>query len=84
MGDVLGLATSGIKKTHIMYKGNLSYEQAHQYLSELMERGLVTREINADGTIYRTTGKGREFLAYYNRLIEFLDEPVPQAMYISM
>jgi predicted transcriptional regulator len=74
MGDVLGLATSGIKKTHIMYRGNLSYEQAHQYLSELMEKGLVDRDITNDGTTYRTTDKGREFLSYYNRIVEFLDD----------
>ena len=71
MGDVLALATSGIKKTHIMYKANLSYEQVHLYLSELISRRLITQ----DGVVYRTTDKGREFLVFYNRLTEFLEEP---------
>ena len=81
MGDVLALATSGIKKTHIMYKANLSYEQVHLYLSELTSKRLIAQ----DGVVYNTTDKGREFLVYYNRLIEFLEEPQVElsAPYIS-
>jgi predicted transcriptional regulator len=75
MGDVLGLATAGIKKTHIMYKGNLSYEQVHLYLAELIEKRLVMQDASPDGIVYRTTEKGREFLLYYQRLVEFLEEP---------
>ena len=41
MGDVLALATSGIKKTHIMYRANLSYEQVHLYLGELIGKRLI-------------------------------------------
>lgn len=78
MGDVLALATAGIKKTHIMYKANLSYEQVHVYLAELMGRGMLMQGSGDDGTVYRTTEKGREFLHYYNRIIEVLDSP-PQA-----
>ncbi len=74
MGDVLGLATSGIKKTHIMYKANLSYEQVHLYLSDLMSKNLIAQDVSPDGVIYRTTDKGREFLFYYNRITEFLEE----------
>ena len=74
MGDVLGLATSGIKKTHIMYKANLSYEQVHLYLGELIEKRLIAQDVSPDGVVYRTTTKGREFLAYYTRLVEFLEE----------
>ncbi|MEP0824700.1 MAG: hypothetical protein HRF40_04375 [Nitrososphaera sp.] len=77
MGDVLGLATSGIKKTHIMYKANLSYEQVHLYLGELMSKKLITQDVSPDGVIYRTTDKGREFLLYYNRIAEFLEEDQP-------
>ena len=85
MGDVLALATSGIKKTHIMYKANLSYEQVHLYLSELIGRKLIVQDVSPDGVMYRTTDKGREFLLYYNRLNEFLEEPQVElgAPYIS-
>ena len=74
MGDVLGLATSGIKKTHIMYRANLSYEQVHLYLGELIEKRLIAQDVSPDGVVYRTTTKGREFLLYYTRLVEFLEE----------
>jgi predicted transcriptional regulator len=75
MGDVLALATSGIKKTHIMYRANLSYEQVHLYLGELIGKRLITQDVSSsDGVVYRTTEKGREFLLHYTRLVEFLEE----------
>src|ERR671924_447844 len=76
MGDVLALGTSGIKKTHIMYRANLSYEQVHLYLGELISKRLIAQDVSSpsDGIMYRTTEKGREFLQYYTRLIEFLEE----------
>lgn len=85
MGDVLALGTSGIKKTHIMYRANLSYEQVHLYLSELIGRRLIAQDVSPDGVVYRTTDKGREFLLYYNRITEFLEEPQVElsAPYIS-
>src|ERR671919_1644439 len=74
MGDVLALATSGIKKTHIMYRANLSYEQVHIYLGELIGKRLISQDVSSsDGVIYRTTEKGREFLLHYTRLVEFLE-----------
>ena len=75
MGDVLALATSGIKKTHIMYRANLSYEQVHLYLGEMIGKRLISQDVSSpDGVVYRTTEKGREFLLYYMRLVEFLEE----------
>ncbi|MEO9362556.1 MAG: winged helix-turn-helix domain-containing protein [Nitrososphaera sp.] len=75
MGDVLGLATSGIRKTHIMYRANLSYEQVHQYLSELIERGLLAQHATDEGVVYRTTERGREFIYFYAKLVDFLEIP---------
>jgi len=74
IGDVLALATSGIKKTHIMYRANLSYEQVHLYLEELIGKALIAQEASSDGVVYRITERGREFLLYYTRLIEFLED----------
>jgi predicted transcriptional regulator len=76
MGDVLALGTSGIKKTHIMYRANLSYEQVQLYLGELIAKRLIAQDVSSppDGVVYRTTEKGREFLQYYMRLIELLEE----------
>ena len=75
MGDVLALATSGIKKTHIMYRANLSYEQVHLYLGELIAKRLIAQDVSSsDGVVYRITEKGREFLLYYTRLAEFLEK----------
>jgi predicted transcriptional regulator len=74
MGDVLALATSGVKKTHIMYRANLSYEQVYLYLRELISKRLIVQDASPDGVLYRTTEKGREFLLYYTHLVEFLEE----------
>ncbi len=83
MGDVLALATSGIKKTHIMYKANLSYEQVHLYLEELIGKALIAQDVSSEGVVYRVTEKGREFLLYYTRLIEFLEEGQKQEIEIE-
>ena len=75
MGDVLALGTSGIRKTHIMYKANLSYEQVHLYLGELIGKRLIQQDVStSDGVVYRTTEKGREFLLHYTRVVELLEE----------
>jgi predicted transcriptional regulator len=67
-------ATSAIKKTHIMYRANLSYEQVYLYLEELISKRLIVQDLSADGVVYRTTEKGREFLLYYTHLVQFLEE----------
>ncbi len=74
MGDVLALGTSGIKKTHIMYKANLSYEQVYLYLGDLIGKRLMVQDVSPDGVVYRTTEKGREFLLHYTRVVELLEE----------
>ncbi|HEX6562473.1 MAG TPA: winged helix-turn-helix domain-containing protein [Nitrososphaera sp.] len=72
MADVLTLSTVGIKKTHIMYKANLSYEQILYYLNELLGRGLLTQDVMEGSPVYRTTEKGREFLHYFSRMADLL------------
>jgi predicted transcriptional regulator len=57
-----------------MYRANLSYEQVHLYLEELIGRALIAQDVSSDGVVYRITERGREFLLYYTRLTEFLEE----------
>lgn len=45
IADVVELCTSGIKKTHIMYKGNLSFDQINRYLRQLLNIGFVEQRI---------------------------------------
>src|SRR5215213_6630864 len=84
MGDVLALGTSGIKKTHIMYRANLSYEQVHLYLGELIGKRLITQDVSPEGVVYRTTEKGREFLLHYTRLVQFLEEEAAQEQEVEL
>ena len=57
-----------------MYRANLSYEQIHLYLGELIGKRLIAQDVSPDGIVYRTTEKGREFLLYYTHSIEILEE----------
>lgn len=70
MGDILSVCIDGnTKKTHIMYRGNLSHDMLKVYTDELIRRGLV--ELGS-GSQFRTTEKGREFLRHYDRIKELL------------
>jgi predicted transcriptional regulator len=74
MADVLALSTTGIKKTHIMYRANLSYEQILHYLNQLLTKGLIAQDVSDGSLVYRTTEKGREFLMCYSRMTELITE----------
>ncbi|HET7147705.1 MAG TPA: winged helix-turn-helix domain-containing protein [Candidatus Nitrosopolaris sp.] len=72
--DILWLSTVAIKKTHIMYKANLSYEQVNYYLADLLNNGLLSRHILDEGIVFRTSEKGREYLKHYTRLMDLVKE----------
>ena len=72
--DILCLSTVAIKKTHIMYKANLSYEQVNYYLSDMLNNDLISQHILEDGIVYRTSEKGREYLTHYTRLMDLIME----------
>jgi len=73
IANILRAANSGAKKTHIMYKCNLSFKQLHVYLDLLKERKLLkcirtqTEDKNNSYT-YETTNKGKEFLQAYSSI----------------
>jgi predicted transcriptional regulator len=73
IASILRAAEGGARKTHIMYRCNLSFRQLHIYLNLLEERGLLesvrTRsgEKN-DSSTYKTTRKGRSFIQAYRNI----------------
>jgi len=66
--DMLAVASTGTKKTRIMYQANLNFVQVEKYLNTLLDGGLLMRDNG--GTIYLTTEKGKEFLKSYADYLE--------------
>ncbi len=66
VASILDAANGGATKTRIMYKAYLSYTQLKEYLSMLMENGLLAYE-EAELT-YRTTEKGLRFMKAYDQM----------------
>lgn len=74
MADILSLSTAGIKKTHIMYRANLSYDQILYYLNELLTKGLISIHVRDGFALYSTTEKGREFLKCYRYMAQLIGD----------
>ncbi|MHA1677031.1 MAG: winged helix-turn-helix domain-containing protein [Candidatus Njordarchaeales archaeon] len=61
IANILEIVKSSSKKTHIMFKANLSYRLLCQYLDEVLRAGLVHLE-NSSHNYYLITDKGELFL----------------------
>lgn len=61
----------GSKKTHVMYRCNLSFTQLEKYLSFMRSKGLLRIAVE-DGSrkseLFEPTEKGNSFLQKYGRL----------------
>jgi predicted transcriptional regulator len=74
IANILRVAEGGAKKTHIMYKCNLSFKQLHVYLDFMVERGLLEcSSLKTEGkadltTTYKATKEGRAFIQAYRNL----------------
>ena len=62
---ILGIATSTVKKTHILYRANINFYQLTRYLDLLLNLEML-EEVNEPYKGYRTTGKGRQMLELFN------------------
>ena len=69
-GLILEAANGGATKTKIMYKAYLSFAQMKEYLSMLIEKGLIQYEEGRAN--YRTTEKGLMMLQMCNKINEEL------------
>lgn len=68
--QILEAANGGVTKTKIMYKAFLSYAQLKEYLTVLIENGLL--EYIEGEQVYRTTDKGNRFLKIFNQIGEYV------------
>ena len=70
--DILKLCNNGgIKKTAIMYRGNLSYDQLRRYLTVLTRQEIVAR--NDEGN-YQVTAKGQDTLRRVSTVVSVLSD----------
>ena len=60
-----------VKKTHLMYKANLSHKQMESYLDELAKNNLIERESSEKRHFIHVTEKGSDFLIKYIQVKEF-------------
>ena len=66
ISSILESANGGTTKTKIMYKAYISYAQLKEYLSVLLESGLL--EYVEGQALYRTSPKGFQFLKTYEQI----------------
>jgi len=66
VSQILDAANGGSTKTKIMYKAYLSYAQLKEYLSILVENGLLEYEEGEQK--YKTTSKGIKFMQVYQHM----------------
>ncbi len=78
INDILTVAKHGTRKTHIMYRANLSYDQLNEYLAFLLDNGLIEKDADVEyegAVMYKVSNKGRQFLERYSQLQEILAHP---------
>ncbi len=67
---ILTLSRQGIRKTHIMYRANLSHQQLVKYLEVLTTKHLLAEK---DGA-FITTDQGTAFIEKFQEIQNIMDE----------
>lgn len=72
IAEILEIAKEGTLKTQIMYGANLSFTQLNDYLKLILKINLLEKIKRNEREVYRTTGKGMEFLQRYREITQLL------------
>ncbi len=64
LASILEVCLEGTKKTHIMYRANISSDPLNTYLGFLIEHGMLEKS-----ELYRTTVKGRIYLEHFKGIL---------------
>ena len=62
-----------IKPTHILYKSNLSHQLMDEYLHELLDKKMISQNVQKNGKTYSLTDKGFDYIQRYRMIIDFVD-----------
>jgi predicted transcriptional regulator len=81
MSQMLEAANGGVSKTKIMYAAYLSYAQLKEYLTVLVEGGLI--EHHPIEQKYKTTEKGLKFLRTYSQIGQMISRMPKQSLSLS-
>lgn len=74
IAEMLVVTSNGALKTQIMYKANLSFAQLNEYLSLLLEIGLLRTVKKGEKKFYKTTRKGTKYLESYAEIRDLLEK----------
>jgi predicted transcriptional regulator len=66
-------ANGKLKKTHIVYKANLTHVRANHYIEFLMSKGFIKEKNVKNQNFFLITSKGRKFLSEVKRMKEISD-----------
>lgn len=72
IAEVLVITSNGALKTQVMYKANLSFAQLNEYLSLLLDLGLLKTLKKGEKTVFKTTRKGAKYLKSFSEIRELL------------
>ncbi len=72
MAEILKIEKGGSLKTRIMFKANLNSAQLDEYLTLLLETGLLETVSRGDEILYKTTRKGIHFIQDFNGITALL------------
>jgi predicted transcriptional regulator len=68
--DIMSVCNGGAQITKVMFHAYMTHGQVKSYLTELIDRGMVT--FDQLTRLYSTTSKGMEYLATIERMAELL------------
>jgi len=72
--DILQAVKGGnVKPTHILYKSNLSHIMLKEYLTDLMDKGLVLELEEKKGKKYSLSEKGFNYLKDFGVIKSFME-----------
>jgi predicted transcriptional regulator len=86
IANLLAVASEGVTRTQLIYKANLSHRMLKDYISFLIDRGLIELYESENGkrVLYRTSQLGRKYLEAYSSLIELANIKASEPMLSSV